>query len=161
LIYSPWMKLCPKADGQAVCFTGKDGRFGSGPVMVAAVLIEPENGARKILRVTFPLGMQMPQGTRMFVDNGQPLTAPYIICFSNGCMADYEASEELIGRLKSGQLLTVQGFNSQGQGISSILPLADFAKAHDGPPTKKFEENQRALQEQLNKNIEDKRKMGR
>jgi invasion protein IalB len=163
LRYSPWTKFCLKKDGQANCFTGKDGRFGSGPAMVAAVLIEPEGGARKVFRVTLPIGMQMPQGTRVFVDHGQPLTAPYVVCFDSGCMADYEASDDLIGRLKVGQLLTVQGINSQGQAVSPILPLAEFAKAHDGPPMdpKKFEEKQKELQEQLKKGAEDQRRNSR
>jgi invasion protein IalB len=157
------MKFCLKQNGQSACFTGKDGRLGLGPIAIAAVLIEPESGAKKVLRVTLPLGMQMPQGTRMFVDDGQPLSAPYVICFSNGCMADYEASGELIGRMKVGQLLTVQGFNSQGLAVGPILPLAEFPKAHDGPPMdpKKFEESQKKLQEQLKTGAEDKRKDGR
>jgi invasion protein IalB len=165
LVYSPWTRFCKTEDGHAeqVCFTGKDGRIGLGPVMIAAVLIEPESGAKKTLRVTLPLGMQMPQGTRATVDDGQPMTAPYVICFTNGCLADYEASDELIGRLKTGKGLTVQGINSQGQPVSLILPLADFAKAHDNRPTDPtvLEERQRELQEQLKKGAEDKRKKGR
>ncbi|MFI4960217.1 MAG: hypothetical protein ACHP82_02040, partial [Hyphomicrobiales bacterium] len=40
------------------------------------------------------------------------------------------------------------------------LPLADFAKAYDGPPTdpKVVEEQQRKLQEELQKRAEDARK---
>ena len=75
-----------------MCFTGKDGRVGSGQTMVAAVLIEPDGEPRKILRVTLPLGMSLQPGTRAIIDQGQPMTAPYVICFINGCMADYEAS---------------------------------------------------------------------
>jgi hypothetical protein len=65
--------------------------------------------------------------------------------------------------MKVGQLLTVQGFNSQGLAVGPILPLAEFAKAHDGPPMdpKKFEESQKKLQEQLKTGAEDKRKDGR
>ena len=103
--------------------------------VVAAVLIEPENEPKKILRVTLPLGMSIQPGTRVIVDNGQPMTGPYVICFNNGCMADYEASGELIGKLKKGQGLVVQGINGAGQAISLVLPLDDFAKAYDGPPT--------------------------
>src|SRR5580658_1478035 len=106
LIFSPWTKFCLKgqeANAQQVCFTGKDGRIESGMPVVAAVLIEPEGDTKKVLRVTLPLGMQLPQGTRVIVDQGQPMNAPYIICFTNGCMADYEASAELIGKLKKGQ----------------------------------------------------------
>ncbi len=67
LIYSPWTKFCLKgqeANAQQVCFTGKDGRIESGMPVIAAVLIEPEGDPKKVLRVTLPLGMQLPQGTR-------------------------------------------------------------------------------------------------
>jgi invasion protein IalB len=163
LIYSPWTKFCLKgqeANAQQVCFTGKDGRIESGMPVIAAVLIEPEGDTKKVLRVTLPLGMQLPQGTRVIVDQGQPMNAPYIICFTNGCMADYEASAELIGKLKKGQGLVVQGINSQGQAISLVLPLNDFGKAYDGPPTdpKVFEEQQKKLQDDLQKRAEEARK---
>jgi invasion protein IalB len=163
LIYSPWTKFCLKGqetNSQQVCFTGKDGRVESGMPVIAAVLIEPEGEAKKVLRVTLPLGMQLPQGTRVIVDQGQPMNAPYVICFTNGCMADYEASAELIGKLKKGQGLVVQGINSQGQPISLVLPLSDFSKAYDGPPTdpKIFEEQQKKLQDDLQKRAEEARK---
>jgi len=163
LIYSPWTKFCLKGqetNAQQVCFTGKDGRIESGMPVIAAVLIEPEGDAKKVLRVTLPLGMQLPQGTRVIVDQGQPMNAPYIICFTNGCMADYEASSELIGKLKKGQGLVVQGINSQGQPISLVLPLTDFGKAYEGPPTdpKVFEEQQKKLQDDLQKRAEEARK---
>ena len=163
LIYSPWTKFCLKgqeANAQQVCFTGKDGRVESGMPVIAAVLIEPEGDAKKVLRVTLPLGMMLTQGTRVIVDQGQPMNAPYVICFTNGCMADYEASGELIGKLKKGQGLAVQGMNSQGQPITLVLPLSDFGKAYDGPPTdpKVFEEQQKKLQDDLQKRAEEARK---
>jgi invasion protein IalB len=163
LIYSPWTKFCLKGQetgAQQVCFTGKDGRIESGMPVVAAVLIEPEGDTKKVLRVTLPLGMQLAQGTRVIVDQGQPMNAPFIICFTNGCMADYEASAELIGKLKKGQGLVVQGVNSQGQFISLVLPLTDFGKAYDGAPTdpKVFEEQQKKLQDDLQKRAEEARK---
>jgi invasion protein IalB len=163
LIYSPWTKFCLKgkeADAKQVCFTGKDARIESGMPVVAAVIIEPEGTDRKILRVTLPLGMQLVHGTRVIVDQNQPMTAPYVICFTNGCMADYEATTELINKMKKGQGLIVQAINSTGQPISLPLPLADFAKAYDGPPTdpKVFEEQQKKLQEELQKRADEARK---
>jgi invasion protein IalB len=97
--------------------------------------------------------MQLPQGTRVIVDQGQPMNAPYMICFPNGCMADYEASSELIGKLKKGQSMVVQGINSQGQAVSLPLPLPDFAKAYDGAPTdpKVVEERQKKMQDEFTK----------
>src|SRR6202041_900575 len=111
LIYSPWTKFCLKNNNdpaaKQVCFTGKDARIESGMPVVAAVLIEPENEPKKILRVTLPLGMQLAPGPRFTADQTQPMTAPYVICFTNGCMADYEANADLIAKMKSGQGLVV------------------------------------------------------
>jgi invasion protein IalB len=163
LIYSPWTKFCLKgqeANAKQVCFTGKDGRVESGQPVVAAVLIEPDGEPRKILRVTLPLGMSLQPGTRVIIDQGQPIQGPYVICFNNGCMADYEASGELINNMKKGQGLVVQGINGAGQAISLVLPLNDFAKAYDGPPTdpKEFEAQQQKLQEELQRRAEEARK---
>ncbi len=163
LIFSPWTKFCLKgqeANAKQVCFTGKDGRVESGMPVVAAVLIEPENEPKKVLRVTLPLGMSIQPGTRVIVNNGQPMTGPYVICFNNGCMADYEASGELIGKLKKGQGLVIQGINGAGQPISLVVPLGDFGKAYDGPPTdpKVFEEQQKKLQEELQRRADEARK---
>jgi invasion protein IalB len=164
LIYSPWTKFClhqnNDPNAKQVCFTGKDGRIESGMLIVAAVLIEPEGETKKMLRVTLPLGMQLINGTRVIVDSNQPMTAPYVICFTNGCLADYEANADLIAKMKKGQVLTIQAISSNGQPISVPLPLSDFAKAYDGPPTdpKVFEEQQKKLQEELQRRADEARK---
>jgi invasion protein IalB len=164
LIYAPWTKFCLKGQetgAKQVCFTGKDGRIESGQPVIAAVIIEPEGEPKKILRVTLPLGMQLVHGTRIIIDSNQPQQSPYVICFQNGCMSDYEATPEVIAALKKGQNLVVQAINSNGAPLTLPLPLAgEFAKAYDGPPTdpKVFEENQKKLQEELQKRAEEQRK---
>ena len=168
LIYAPWTKFCLKgqdANAKQVCFTGKDGRIESGQPVIAAVIIEPEGEPKKILRVTLPLGMQLVHGTRIIVDNNQPLQSPYVICFANGCMSDYDATPEMLANMKKGQTLVVQAINANGAPLTLPLPLqesagASFAKAYDGPPTdpKIFEENQKKLQEELQKRAEEQRK---
>jgi invasion protein IalB len=163
LIYAPWTKFCLKgqdANAKQVCFTGKDGRIESGQPVIAAVIIEPEGEAKKILRVTLPLGMQLVHGTRVIVDSNPPAQSPYVICFQNGCMSDYEVTPELLANMKKGQNLVVQAINSNGAPLTLPLPLAEFAKAYDGPPTdpKVFEETQKKLQEELQKRAEEARK---
>jgi invasion protein IalB len=167
LIYAPWTKFCLKgqdANAKQVCFIGKDGRIESGQPVVAAVIIEPEGEPKKILRVTLPLGMQLVHGTRIIVDNNPPLQSPYVICFQNGCMSDYEATPEFINSMKKGQNLIIQAINSNGAPLTLPLPLQEgasgFAKAYDGPPTdpKQFEETQKKLQEELQKRAEEARK---
>jgi invasion protein IalB len=168
LIYAPWTKFCLKgqdANAKQICFTGKDGRIESGQPVIAAVIIEPEGEPKKILRVTLPLGMQLVHGTRVIVDNNPPAQSPYVICFANGCMSDYEVTPEMLANMKKGQNLVVQAINANGAPLTLPLPLQEtggsgFAKAYDGPPTdpKVFEENQKKLQEELQKRAEEARK---
>jgi len=160
LIFTPWSKFCQPAGQEAnakqICFTGKEGRVATGQPVVAAVVIEPEGEPRKILRITLPLGMSLQPGTRAIIDQGQPMTAPYVICFPGGCVADYEASQALIDAMKKAQGLAVQGINGAGQAISLVLPLGDFAKAFDGPPID--EETLKRRDEELRKKFEGQQK---
>jgi invasion protein IalB len=166
LIYAPWTKFCVKGQDAAakqVCFIGKDGRIESGQTVIAAVIIEPE-GEKKILRVTLPLGMKLVHGTRMYIDGNTPVQSPYFICFTNGCMADYDVTPELLANMKKGQNLVIQAINASGAPLTLPLPLQEtggsFAKAYEGPPTdpKQFEETQKKLQEELQKRAEEARK---
>ena len=163
LIYSPWAKFCGKGQDAAakqVCFTGKDARTEAGQPVIAAALIEPDGEPKKLFRITLPSPLQLQYGTRVLVDQQAPLTGPFFTCFANGCMADYEATPDLIGKLKHGQMLTIQAINLAGAAISFPLPLVDFAKANEGPPTdpKVFEEQQKKLQEELQKRADEARK---
>ncbi len=162
LMYSPWMKVCGKGkdtNSKKVCVVTKDGRLENGMPVAIVQLFEPE-GQPKILRVTVPLGMQLQHGTRLIIDQGQPVNEPYKICFPVGCMSDYPVTDDMIKKMKKGKQITVQAINMQGNPISLPLPLTDFAKAYDGPATdpKVFEEQQRKLQSELQKKAEEARK---
>ncbi|HZL40096.1 MAG TPA: invasion associated locus B family protein [Pseudolabrys sp.] len=162
LMYSPWLKVCGKGqetNNKEVCVVTKDGRLENGMPVAIVQLFEPE-GEAKVLRVTVPLGMQLAHGTRMMIDQGTPAQQPYKICFPVGCMSDYPVTDDMIAKMKKGQTITLQAINMQGTPISLPMPLADFAKAYDGPPTdpKVVEEQQRKLQEELQKKAEEARK---
>ena len=168
LIYSPWAKFCGKgndAGAKEVCFTGKDARTEAGQPVVAAALIEPEGEPKKLFRVTLPSPLQLQYGTRIIIDKEPAISGAFFTCFANGCMADYEATPDLVGKLKKGQMLVIQAINLAAAAISFPLPLADnsgnsFQKANEGPPTdpKVFEEQQKKLQEDLQKRADELRK---
>jgi invasion protein IalB len=168
LIFSPWVKLCnkdPDPKAKRICVTVKDGRIESGLLVVSVAIIEMDGEAKKLLRMSLPYGVALQHGTRLIVDQGQPATSPFVTCLPpvvppGGCIADYEASADLIGKMKKGQVLTVQAIHMNGQAMSPQLDLRDFAKAYDGPPTdpKVFEEQQKKLQDELQKRAEEARK---
>lgn len=169
LIYSQWVKFCVAPGGgpadqkdaaakaKQVCLTGIDGRMESGMPVVAVVAIEPPADGKKILRVTLPIGMQLQHGTRLIIDQSQPLTAPYVTCFANGCISDYELSADTLGKVKKGKSAVVQGINYNGSAISVPVPLTEFAKVFDGAPTdpKVLEDRQKKLEEELKKKGEE------
>jgi invasion protein IalB len=164
LIFSPWVKLCNKdADPKAkrVCVTVKDGRVESGLLVVSVAVIEMDGEPKKLLRMSLPYGVNLQYGTRLIVDQSEPHTAPFVTCLPpvvppGGCIADYDATPDLINTMKKGQLLTVQAIHMNAQAMSPQLDLKDFAKAFDGPATdpKVFEEQQKKLQEELQKRAE-------
>lgn len=165
--YTPWTKYCmkpPDAESnpaaKQVCFTGTQGRLEDGRSFVSAVIIEPEGESRKILKIMLPHGLQIPPGTRVSVDQGQPMTAPYAICFPDGCFADYEATADLVTRMKQGQNLMLQGLAANNQVLSVPVPLVEFAKGYDGPPVdpKAAEEQQKKAQEKLQEELEKRAK---
>jgi invasion protein IalB len=161
-IYSPWAKLCSKGqDAQAklLCITRKEARTEAGQPVMAAALIEPEGEPKKLFRVTVPNQLQIQPGTRVIVDQQPPVSGPFFACFADGCMADYEATPDLIGKLKHGQMLTIQAINLAGAMMNFPLPLVDFAKVNEGPPTDPtvFEEQQKKLQDEIQKRTNEAR----
>jgi invasion protein IalB len=139
LISSPWTRYCAKGlteqsseiRTKEVCFTASDGHLTSGQKLVIALLIEPEGGDTKLLRVTLPLGVALVPGARIVIDEKEA-TAPFVVCLpKNGCMADYKADTDLIEKLKKGRSLAIQAFE-KGRPISFTLPLTGFAKAYEG-----------------------------
>jgi invasion protein IalB len=157
LIFSPWVKLCNRnPSATRICVTVKDGRVESGLLVVSAAIIE-KDGEQKKLRISMPYGVAVQHGTRLIIDQGRPATSPFATCLPpkvppGGCIADYEASVDMINEMKKGQVLTVQAIHMNGQAMSPQLDLRDFAKAYDGPPTdpRAFEEEQKKkLREEL------------
>lgn len=165
LISSPWTRYCAnglteqssKISTKEVCFTASDGHLTSGEKLVIALLIEPEGGDAKLLRVTLPLGVALVPGARIVIDEKEAMTAPYVVCLpKNGCVADYKADPDLIAKLKKGQSLAIQAFD-KGRPISFTLPLTGFATAYDGPagdPTG-LNELQESLPNELQRHTED------
>ncbi len=114
-VYSPWTKFCgppPSPNGQQqpnpklMCFTGKDARTEQGVPVVAAALVELEGEQQKTFRITLPFGLSVQPGTRLIVDQNQPMAMPFMTCAplspNMGCIAQYDATPELVGQLKKG-----------------------------------------------------------
>ncbi|MFN3351706.1 invasion associated locus B family protein [Pseudorhodoplanes sp.] len=164
LIYSNWTKICgkgPEQGAKQICQTGKDGRLESGMPIVAAILMEMEGESKKVLQVMLPPGIYLPKGTRVVIDRDEPsaIIGTFLTCANGGCIAHLEANADIVQKLKKGQNLYVQAYNMAQNVMTLALPLSDFAKAYDGPPTdpKELEAKNQKLQDELQRRANEQR----
>src|SRR5207248_6240606 len=98
--FSPWTKTC-SGEPKNVCGVLSKAQVETGQVAVAAALVQYSNGSQKLLRLTLPLGVRLEPGTRIVIDQNEPKQGYYHGCFATGCVSDFEANPDLIGKLKS------------------------------------------------------------
>ncbi|MCZ7659854.1 MAG: invasion associated locus B family protein [Xanthobacteraceae bacterium] len=79
-----------------ICVTVKEARLETGQFLAGAALVEQEGVERKLFRITLPLGMQIGPGTRVVVDQDQPLSAQYAICTQTGCLSEYQVNADFV-----------------------------------------------------------------
>jgi invasion protein IalB len=145
LTYTPWTKFCLKES----CFIGRDGHSDPdcGPV-ISVVLIARFKDLKTTLHVTLPARVDTERGVHIIIDQAQPIERPFVGCFANGCMAEYEAGQELIDQLKNGRDLKLEALDKANSPITVTVPLVNFADAYDGEPQepKVFETTTKKLQ---------------
>lgn len=74
---------------------------------------------------------------------------PYVICLTNGCVAGGVANASFIHDLETGQMLALEAVNSNVVGVTTSLPLTEFAKVRQGAPAQVFEQRLEGDWEQL------------
>ncbi len=122
------------------CRTTINGRWDTGQIALRVDLIEREGDPVARLQIFVTPGSFLQPGIKLTVDQGSPMQIPYVICLTNGCVAGSVANAGLIHDLDSGQMLTLEAVNSNFVGVTTSLPLKEFAVVHQGVPTQIFEQ---------------------
>ncbi len=86
------------------------------------------NGTR-VLRVFAPLGVLLPQGLGLKIDNVDVGNAPFLRCHTFACYAQVVVEEKLIGQLKTGKTAIFIIFQTEEAGIGIPISLAGFEQA--------------------------------
>ncbi len=159
---SSWVKLCEKApsladdnkdgkpDGKElkVCLTHHERIDGNtGLVLVSAALRQVEGQQKEALMIMVPLGMALPPGAQVKVDENEPIKLVYTLCHASGCTAEAEASKEVVEQIKKGKQMVVAAINLAGKPIGFPVPLGGFGTAYDGQPVdnEKYKEARQGL----------------
>jgi invasion protein IalB len=84
-----------------------------------------------IALIQLPLGLNLPAGAKLQVDDGKTADLQIQTCEQRGCYANTPVSADMLAAMKSGKQLKVSFQNLGKEVISIPMPLADFAAAYD------------------------------
>jgi invasion protein IalB len=156
---SAWVKLCEKAPSITepkkelnVCLTHHERLDGNtGMVLVSAAIRKVEGQDKEALMVMVPLGMALPPGVQVKVDDKEPVKLQFTLCHAAGCTAEGEATKAVIDQMKTGKQVVVAAINLAGKAIGFPVPLNGFDKAYAGAPVDnaKYKEARQRLMAQI------------
>jgi invasion protein IalB len=86
------------------------------------------NGTR-VLRVFAPLGVLLPPGLGLKIDDKDVGHAPFLRCHTFACYAQVVAEDKLVEQLKAGKTAIFIIFQTEEAGIGIPISLAGFAQA--------------------------------
>jgi invasion protein IalB len=98
------------------------------------VVLKTADKKSRLLRVIAPLGVLLPSGLGLKIDQTDVGRAGFVRCTPTGCIAEVVMDDELIGKLKSGQNATFIVFQTPEEGIGIPIALQGFGAGFDQLP---------------------------
>ncbi len=130
--YGAWTLRCETAAAAAtracIMFQNLVLRTGGQPVLQFAIGIAPGAATPTVL-LSLPLGISLPPGITMRIDQGKPATFPVERCEPDGCRAGMRLREATIEQLRGGESLEITFYDGERQPISMALSLGGFGDA--------------------------------
>lgn len=99
-------------------------------VVLINIRIAPDTRTPVAL-LQLPLGLNLPIGAKLQVDEGKTVDLQIQTCENRGCYASTPIAADLLGALRSGKQLKVSFQNMAKETIAIPMPLGDFAAAYD------------------------------
>jgi invasion protein IalB len=103
-------------------------------INLEVIVVKLADGTTHMLRVIAPLGVFLPRGFGLKIDDTRVRSAGFIRCLPTGCVAEVDMDEELIDQMKTGQKATFIIFQTPEEGIGIPLALAGFKEGFDALP---------------------------
>lgn len=128
-------------DWQVVCRPPPPGARGEICGVVQRVTAEDHNNiglgvyfqrfsdGKKVLRVFAPLGVLLPRGLGLSIDNKSIGPVPFVRCSMYGCYAQIPLEDKLIDQLKAGKQAVFVIYQTEEAGIGIPVSLAGFGQA--------------------------------
>lgn len=129
-----WAARCTSAgrDGPLECAMEQTAVLTkTGQLIVLVNIRVPSDTHAPVALVQLPLGLNLPAGAKLQVDDGKVVDLQIQTCENRGCYASTPIAPELLAAMKSGKQLKVSFQNLGKETIAIPMPLTDFAAAYD------------------------------
>lgn len=103
-------------------------------INLVVIVLKTADGKSRLLRVIAPLGVLLPSGLGLKIDDVDVGRAGFVRCLPTGCVAEVVMEEKLIEQMKKGQSATFIIFQTPEEGVGIPLTLAGFKEGFDALP---------------------------
>lgn len=98
-------------------------------LMIIVLPIADQN--MEVLRIIAPLGVLLPSGLGLRIDDKNVGATAFLRCYPNGCMADARLNDDLLAKLRNGKTATFVIFQTPEEGIGIPVSLNGFGEGYD------------------------------
>src|SRR3954462_8615183 len=103
-------------------------------VTLLVIVLKTADGKSRLLRVVAPLGVLLPAGLGLKIDQADVGRAGFVRCLTTGCVAEVVMEDTLVGQLKGGKTATFIVFQTPEEGIGIPVSLAGFGSGFEKLP---------------------------
>jgi len=101
---------------------------------ITVIVLKTADQKSRLMRVIAPLGVLLPSGLGLKIDETDIGRAGFVRCLPNGCIAEVVMDEKLLGQLRTGKAATFIIFQTPEEGIGFPMGLAGFGEGFDKLP---------------------------
>jgi invasion protein IalB len=96
--------------------------------------LKTADGKSRLLRVIAPLGVLLPNGLGLKIDQADVGRAGFVRCLPTGCVAEVIMEDKLIDQMRTGTTATFIIYQTPEEGIGIPLNLAGFKDGFEKLP---------------------------
>jgi invasion protein IalB len=103
-------------------------------ITLLVIVLKTADAKSRLLRVVAPLGVLLPSGLGLKIDQADVGRAGFVRCLTTGCVAEVVMEDTLLGQLKSGKQATFIVFQTPEEGVGIPVSLEGFGPGFDALP---------------------------
>jgi len=136
-VHGDWQVRCdtpPGAQGEQCALIQSVTAEDRPNVGLTVIVLKTADQKYRLMRVLAPLGVLLPNGLGLRINQADVGRAGFVRCLPNGCVAEVIMDDNLLKQLRSGQTATFIIFQTPEEGIGIPLSLKGFGEGFDKLP---------------------------